>query len=121
MFLILGFDSGLTSNQDRSYRNKGVNQTQASMNISGVQNVSRELSQSNIQQTNMKPKIFSEQLKVVRNRGSIGSGLKESDILGEIIYKIQGINTTHILSDNMGQSFLKSGIEVSDTVRKIVK
>lgn len=77
----LGFDSGLTSNQERSYRHKKANQTQATINLSITQNLSQNLSQSNIQQSNIKPKSISEQLKVVRNRGSIGSGLKESDIL----------------------------------------
>lgn len=62
-----------------------------------------------------------EQLKKIRERGSEEQGISESAILKEVTYRLQGIKSEFILTDSLGQSSLKPTIQVSDTVRKIVK
>lgn len=62
-----------------------------------------------------------DQLRAARHRGSIEQGISQSAILKQITYKLQGIKSDMIITDSLGQSSIKPTIQVSDTVRKIVK
>ena len=58
---------------------------------------------------------------MVRYRGSLEQGLSESHILKEVVFCLQNISSELVLTDKNGFSALKPDIQVSETVRRIIR
>lgn len=63
----------------------------------------------------------SKDLRQIRFRGSHTSGISEEHILKEITFRLQNIKSELIIVDGEGYSALRPTIDVSDTVRRIVR